>query len=122
MTDESILSAEAELDVAREKLRKTRRQVQKYCDHPQKEIVEGEYRSDTWGHHHIPPFRVCKLCGYAEEGWHCGYWKLASRVYEGVPLLSWDEARKFVKGPIHSQSVTCETRYDRKDEDVLWER
>lgn len=23
-----------------------------------------------------PPFRVCRECGYAEQGWGCGYWKL----------------------------------------------
>lgn len=118
----AILEAEAEVEAARGKLKLARRTAQKGCEHPQEEIVEGEYVSDSWGHNHTPPFRVCKLCGYAEEGWHCGYWKLGAGVYSGVKKLPRQKAREFVKGPIHAQEVLCEIRYDRMDEDKLWER
>jgi hypothetical protein len=120
--NESILEAEAEVKVAREKLRLARRKAQKSCEHPPEEIVEGAYAPDSYGHYHTPPYRVCKLCGYAEEGWHCGYWKLGNGVYSGIPSLSRKEAWKFVKGPIHSQEVLSEIRYDRMDEDKLWEK
>lgn len=49
-----------------------------------------------------PPYRVCRTCGYAEEGWGCGYWKLAPRVFE-VPHLSREAAWKFVRGKIWTQ-------------------
>lgn len=48
----------------------------KKCRHPRAYVLEGEYEpAGTFGSADAP-FRVCTLCGYAEEGWGCGYWKL----------------------------------------------
>lgn len=64
------------------------------CKHPVSSVVEGEYKE----FHYLnscPPFRVCKDCGYAEEGWGCGYNKLD--YYKVlVPTVQRDYAEKYV--------------------------
>ena len=41
-----------------------------------------------------PPIRVCTICGYAEEGWGCGYWKLKEPF--SIPEIERDELMKYV--------------------------
>ena len=69
------------------------------CKHPISHIVQGEYIPDDdsyFGNHSTPDFRVCKICGYAEEGWGCGYRRLRGSRKD-VPEIHRHEARKFVK-------------------------
>lgn len=86
--------------------------MQTACEHPKTEIIRAPYIARS----HLsdgPPFRVCRKCGYAEEGWHCGYWLLATESNDSVPELSQDEARKLVTTRIISQSELCERRFGR---------
>ena len=71
--------------------------MQHSCDHPN--VVEAN---------ESPPFAVCTLCGYAEQGWHCGYWKLAHRRLRRVTALT---ARETVIGRIWTQRELSEERY-----------
>lgn len=79
----------------------------KKCKHPESEIVEGEYIStgpyshDWDGECATPPFRVCKICGFAEQGWGCGYKVLAPNNYH-IPTIKRSKAMKYVIGGIHS--------------------
>lgn len=67
------------------------------CPHPIESLREGEYeKAGNWGSA-TPPMRVCTDCGYAEEGWGCGYWKLDTDYNVAVPKLSRDEAFKHVR-------------------------
>ena len=59
------------------------------CLHLEVYIVEGRYTD------YARPFRVCRMCGYAEEGWGSGYWKLKTK--DEVPELGRDAAWKFVR-------------------------
>lgn len=52
-------------------------QAIRVCKHPKKYIVEVEYKKYQYIDSCDAPYRVCTRCGYAEEGWGCGYWKLA---------------------------------------------
>lgn len=63
--------------------------IQSECRH--NNILEVEYKSGNF-FGAFPPFRVCVDCGLAEEGWHCGYYKLNTR--EEVPRISREKARR----------------------------
>ncbi|RKZ95081.1 MAG: hypothetical protein DRQ40_04490 [Gammaproteobacteria bacterium] len=117
--DTAILIAEIKLREAKENLKAARMEVQKSCEHPDEEVVEGKYEPCSYANA-TPPFRVCKLCGYAEQGWGCGYWKLGHGLYS-IPIVSRSEAFEFVSGGIIRQDQLSEVRYDRKDHDTLWE-
>jgi hypothetical protein len=70
--------------------------IQKSCKHAN--MVECDYivRYSTW-----PPRRVCKDCGLAENGWHCGYQRLRTKheytdtLREFVPLVSRETVEKY---------------------------
>lgn len=80
-------------------------ELQSLCTHPLESVVEGEYESDPLGGcWHSAPFRVCRACGYAEQGWGAGFWKLSNN-YSGVPMLQREEARKLIVGPIVTQEM-----------------
>lgn len=57
--------------------------LQDECEHPIKEVREVDYKSSNYGSS-LRPFRVCLRCGYAEEGWGCGYWRLHRSEYGPV--------------------------------------
>lgn len=89
------------------------RQLQEECPHPKEDIIEGDmHRGSTYGGCGVhvstsqPPFRVCRRCGYAEEGWGCGYWKITKDY--SVPTLPREEAWKIVIGGILSQNDMVE--------------
>jgi hypothetical protein len=90
----------------REVLRQT---GQNKCSHPAGEILEAEYANGNY--FTSPPFRVCKLCGYAEEGWHCGYWKL--REDSAVPSVTRHAAMEYVIGGVITQKELNKKRYGR---------
>lgn len=69
------------------------------CLHPIEEIVEGKYIPENdFGTIHAP-FRVCKSCGLAEEGWGCGYQILAKYIFD-IPEIERKEAQKFVRSKV----------------------
>jgi hypothetical protein len=79
--------------------------AQQACTHP--DVVEGEHLKgflDTQ-----PPFSVCRVCGYAEEGW--GYWKLP----QFSPRVDRETARKLVRGRIWSQEAMSNARFGRAE-------
>ena len=93
-----LVALKVQRDAIDAELRLLLPEIQAACGHPEKEIVEGEYQSYSFGFHGAePPFRVCRRCGYSEQGWDCGYFRLYPNNYS-IPRLSRDEARKFVRG------------------------
>lgn len=76
------------------------------CPHPIEQIVEGQFQPEGIITSAKPSFRVCRLCGYAEEGWGY-YYKLAPGSYNGIPHLSREEAWKLVV-KFHSRSQLYE--------------
>jgi hypothetical protein len=77
------------------------KEIQSSCGHPEKEVVEGEYRASKWEGAE-PPFRVCRRCGYSELGWNCGYFRLYPDN-NSIPHMARDAAWKFIRGGLMSQ-------------------
>lgn len=100
---------DAKINALEEQRKVLSKNGQKKCSHPASEILEAEYVGGTY--FSTPPFRVCKLCGYAEEGWHCGYWKL--RDDNPVPSVSREAAMKYVIGGVLSQKQMSDLRFGR---------
>lgn len=68
----------------------------KMCDHPLDDIVFA-HCYDSCGDH-LPPMRVCTICGLGEEGWGCGFKKL--RGYQpdsSFQHITEKEARNLVR-------------------------
>lgn len=64
------------------------------CAHPIHMVVEADHYSGLL--YVDGPFRVCRACGLAEEGWGCGYWKLDFGYREAIPRMDRDSARRYV--------------------------
>jgi len=80
------------------------KEIQASCGHPEKEIIEGEYRASGFDEMPAdPPFRVCRRCGYSEPGWNCGYFRLYPNNYN-IPHMNRNEAWKFIRGGLMSQT------------------
>lgn len=84
-------------------------QTQASCSHPVDELLDARYIPSDYGYS-TPPFRVCKLCGLAEQGWHCGYWKLDTR--EEVPEVSRKKANNYVLR-FYTQEELTKLRFNR---------
>lgn len=71
-----------DLRIADLKKRRTNmiQEAQEACDHPSDEIIEAPEKK-LYYFDCLKPFRVCRLCGYAEEEWGCGYKKLNKNVH-----------------------------------------
>lgn len=64
---------------------------------PHNTIIEGSFRDCIHGSAD-PPFRVCVTCGYAEEGWGAGYWRLTAGPQQDlVREIAWKHVRKYVR-------------------------
>lgn len=98
MTDKikKLLAQLDQLERKKEVIREKILKAQIACSHPLKAIVEGAYVPREDGHS-LPPFRVCRNCGYAEEGWYCGYSLLAPNTY-GLDTIDRDKAWKLIIG------------------------
>lgn len=81
------------------------------CPHLIEALREAKAVSSSWSA--TPPMRVCTDCGYAEEGWHCGYWKLDTDYGVEIPKLSRDAAFKFVR-KFWTQNAMAELRYPNR--------
>lgn len=77
---------------------------QKKCKHPKRNVVETRFEETSYPCVASPPFRVCRECGYAEEGWGCGYWKLCPGEHD-IPTVGRGTARTFVVGRILTQQA-----------------
>jgi len=89
------------------------KKLQEQCKHPKELTLEGKYVDSHFGGVLFRPCRVCKLCGYGEEGWGAGYWKL-SNSYGNVPEVSHDEAWKHVRTFISQDQMMELGRYGEK--------
>lgn len=85
--------------------------VQRLCRHPVSMLIEAPYSSSEFSSER--PFRVCRRCGYAEEGWGAGYWRLGRGVYSGVPELSRNEAQRLVRTFVSQDDMELYGRYGR---------
>lgn len=100
------------LNKAKESYHQTRIRLQTECPH--NHIVEGAYaQSSDHSTRGSPPFRVCTSCGYAEEGWGCGYSFLNDSSRE-IKEISREKARKYVIGRIINNKDHSEVRFGRK--------
>ncbi len=56
------------------------------CDHPLEAIRELPYNANPL----FPekPWLVCTKCGYAEQGWYCGYKRLKHAEYKNPPKIT----------------------------------
>lgn len=106
----SIEKLDKQIEALKAKRKKQLQKTHTTCKHPIDEVVDGKYRDGYFGA--TPPFRVCKLCGYAEEGWNCGYWKLHKNKYD-IPQLDHDDAWKYVK-EFHSQDDMYKLQYPER--------
>ena len=105
MTLEHVIEAEKTATEAVKNAKSLRLQFMKNCEH--QDVVEGEYGGNCTA---SPPFRVCKLCGYTEEGWYCGYTLLNGNY----PEVSRDEAFKFVHMFLNNEKV-ADFKFGRYD-------
>ena len=71
------------------------KRMQELCTHPREFLVDAKYESGEFSTQR--PFRVCRECGYAEEGWGSGYWKLHPNLRDEIPELSRQIAYKLVR-------------------------
>lgn len=62
----------------------------------------------------LPPFRVCANCGYAEEGWYCGYKFLAHDGQE-IPTMSREGAQSFVAVQVLCKETVAEIERGNRD-------
>ena len=67
--------------------------MQEECDHPVEEWLETPHKPQGYITYASGPIRVCKLCGYAEEGWGCGFWKLEDYDLD-IPQIKRDTAHQ----------------------------
>lgn len=77
-----------------------RAKVQLECSHPQ--VLEGDYRPSSSSNFADPPFRVCCTCGFAEEGWSCGYTALGNTPRRLVAHVNRDMANATRRGLLHA--------------------
>lgn len=84
------------------------------CPHPFEALRVGNFiPANSWGSP-TPDMRVCTDCGYAEEGWGCGFWKLRTDYGVDIPSMSRDAAFKFVR-KFWTQDAMNEIRYPKHD-------
>jgi len=116
MTRQRIEALDAEIHALKERRETELLAMQTECDHPEDQILEAAYTPAGSFGYATPPFRVCKLCGYAEEGWNCGYWKLKTR--EEIPTISRQKADRDYVLKFYSQDTLNERRFNRDTEGV----
>jgi hypothetical protein len=93
--------------------------LQNQCKHPKELSLDGDSVDSHFGGVLFRPMRVCRLCGYAEEGWGAGYWKLSKEsgypaTGATIPSLSHDEAWKHVRTFVTQDQMTHLGRYGEK--------
>lgn len=76
---------------------------------PHERVLETPMR-DGWGMTNAP-MRVCVTCGWAENGWGCGYGMLGGQEWPRVSRERFNELRR---GPIHQWAPGKPHRNDRQ--------
>jgi hypothetical protein len=67
------------------------------CDHPREALVRGDSVAYVMGSA-FSPFLVCRRCGYAEEGWGAGTWRIKANEWDSdIPRLDRDQAWRLVR-------------------------
>jgi hypothetical protein len=85
---------------------------QKACPHEC--VLETPMRDGYFTTH--PPMRVCVTCGWAEEGWGCGYGLLEDgREAIHISITRFNELRR---GPVHQWKPGQPHRNDRQKAQV----
>jgi hypothetical protein len=97
------------------------RQAQLTCKHEPEHVLEAPYQAESLVFYAQPDFRVCTTCGFAEEGWNCGYQVLR----DARDKCTRDEGYRLKIGPVHpnryfvvncverAAGVTNEQRYEQ---------
>lgn len=80
MTPE-YLAAKAAYDEAKQALDDARIAMQLGCTHER--VIEVPYVEETSSNYHVPPYRICCDCGFAEKGWGCGHQILTAEPDQG---------------------------------------
>ena len=76
-----LKTARKQMDKVKAKVNELEIELQLICDHPR--IMEADYSPGLYGFgNSYPPFRVCEVCGFSEEGWNCGYQILKNSIYK----------------------------------------
>ena len=86
---------DAERSKVNKKIYKKVVEAQLSCKH--EKIAECDYEKTPLGTTY-KPFRVCMICGFAEEGWYCGNQILIKKHLD----ISREEGYKHVIGAIHN--------------------
>lgn len=81
-------------------------QTQEVCPHPIEQVIQGRYAPETYFSYYKSPFRVCKKCGYAEDGGGFYYRLPQDRVVEI------EEAMSFVRGRVLSREALDKIQRD----------
>lgn len=87
-----MLVTEAEAVAAVARARKARAVLQFACPH--EHVIASDSGADKF--HIRTPFRVCLLCGFAEQAWSCGNQILTRKPDRD--LVPYDEAAQYVRG------------------------
>lgn len=93
------------------RLRAATIEAQRTCPHPVESIFEIDYRSSVLGT--TAPWRVCAECGFAEEGWGCGYKYLATPNSRRVPTIDRERGLELRRGKIHSNTRVTDAKWGR---------
>lgn len=72
------------------------------CEHPVEHCLEAPGS---------PGFIVCRDCGYAEELWRCGPWRLQHAAYGRAPRAYEVEARKLIRAFLPQHQMEAEGRF-----------
>lgn len=99
-------------EITNEKYENARIKLQINCPH--NNVVEGTFYPEESSLHSLPPFRVCTECGYAEEGWGCGYSFLEDKENREIKNVSREKAKNYVLGRVIDNKDHSDARFDRR--------
>lgn len=107
---EEIRKLEEEIDKLKSRKETMVKLMQDNCKHPEESLLESKSIPSSFGGTLFRPLRVCRLCGYAEEGWGAGYWKI-SNTYSELPVVSREVAWRFVRKFVSQEEMMRLGRY-----------
>jgi|WetSurMetagenome_2_1015567.scaffolds.fasta_scaffold249448_2 hypothetical protein len=86
-------------------------EIQDICQHPDDQIVEGEFIEGFGNHPCTAPFRVCMICGRAEYQW--GMHGSLKRPRH-VSTIAREKAHQYVRGKVLTQEALGRAERERK--------
>lgn len=99
-TIKQVLAAERKATEARKRAEHLRKLLQFRCKHAR--VIETRYEEESYVSYAKPEFRVCLACGFAEEGWRCGFQILTAKPER--TRVDREEAYKLRSGKIHGNT------------------